>query len=147
MTERSIELVLAGLNMKHFSRNSLLGIGANSSYCWTHHLASVPNPRNDNLQVTICKNFDTRVRSALPIFTLEHIDLYDCWLVSAVATWEDTGKKLLQTAGDFLVTIRVGYNLSLDQPNVRLASGWRLRYPLGPKLRSVTNGRLWRCVT
>ena len=118
MTERSIELALANIFLRKYQRESVVEIGAVTPYYWPHRIPTVVDPSDTHPQVLIRDsflNFDLGGRPVLSISTFEHIGLPEYGLTADEFLQQEAVTKLLDNAGDFLVTIPGGYNPKLDQ--------------------------------
>jgi hypothetical protein len=125
MTERSIELALADLYLKRYERELMVEIGATTPYYWPHRISTIIDPTDVHPLVSNKQSFldfNLSGRPVLSISTFEHIGLPDYGLAVDEAMQHKSFSKLLNSAGDFLVTIPGGYNPKLDNLVLALAS-------------------------
>ena len=111
MTERSIELALADLFLKQYQRNLVIEIGAVLPYYWPHRIQTIIDPVDIHPLVTFREsfwNFDLDGRPVISISAFEHIGLADYGLVVDEVVPQKAIERLVNTAGDFLVTIPFG---------------------------------------
>lgn len=119
MTERAVELALADEWIKVREQDpAVIEIGAVTPYYWPCRLKNILDPSDPSPFVTEKKSvFDVSFagRKVLSISTFEHIGSGEYGLIKDDVLAVKALEKVLKEAGEFLITVPIGYNSFLDK--------------------------------
>jgi hypothetical protein len=116
-TERCVELALADAWLRDGPAEGLVEIGAVTPYYWPRRVAVVVDPFDPHPAVTDRRSLfdiDLAGRHVLSISTLEHVGTGDYGSTEPPELAAEAFRKVFAEAGDFLITVPVGYNPRTD---------------------------------
>lgn len=119
-TERIVELSVADRWLANGETEDLVEIGAVTPYYWPGRISRVVDPADSHPAVTERKSLfdmDLTGKSVLSISTIEHVGLSQYGTDEQESTHDAINalKKISREASEFLITIPVGYNPTLDK--------------------------------
>ena len=117
MTERSVELALADWWLLQREEQAVCEVGAVTPYYWPKRVRRIVDPKDRNLLVTdrdSYMNIDLSESEILSISTFEHIGMGEYGEPRSPHLVIDALQKLFRESPQFLITVPLGYNASLD---------------------------------
>jgi len=115
MTERSVELAIADKWLEN--NKNVIEIGAVTPYYWPHRIKDIVDPTDThkliNIKKTLC-DINLTGKNILSLSTIEHIGNREYGLEKEPELALQAFEKIIKESKHSLITIPVGYNLTLD---------------------------------